>query len=126
MMKNQSTALTRLLSVMFVAVALAAGVGCVTERVAPNLEQGGASTVVELPELAVPAPAPPADDVGVPAQPGYDAAGPGLEHLSPAAPIIRASCDDNACFENCTLHGFCDGACISNRCMCLSGPAFCG
>jgi len=121
-MKNQGKAITRLLSVMFVAVWLAAGVGCLNERVAPNLEQDGASTVVELPELAAPAPT----DVGVPAQPGYDGVGRAPERLSPAAPIIRASCDNNACFDNCTLHGFCDGACISNRCMCLNGPVFCG
>lgn len=37
---------------------------------------------------------------------------------------LTTRCDDNACFEACTMTGACDGFCISNQCTCVGtqGP----
>lgn len=43
---------------------------------------------------------------------------------SAASSELTTRCDDNACFEACTMTGACDGFCISNQCTCVGtqGP----
>lgn len=43
---------------------------------------------------------------------------------SAASSELVTRCDDNACFEACTMTGACDGFCIANKCTCVGtqGP----
>jgi hypothetical protein len=48
----------------------------------------------------------------------------GEASTSAASSQLTTRCDDNACFEACTMTGACDGFCISNKCTCVGtqGP----
>ena len=67
---------------------------------------------------------PPASQASV--EPAASVAEPSTGEVSTSAASseLTTRCDDNACFEACTMTGACDGFCISNKCTCVGtqGP----